>query len=69
MLMKKRTMTMMHQKLHQIKMAISCREEINISFSSKFNLSPDRDLEGGRRSLLAEARGRGVVVVNMNKGW
>lgn len=35
------------QKLYQIKMAISCWVEMNISFSSKFNLSPDRERKQG----------------------
>lgn len=59
---------MLHQKLYQIKMAISCWVQMNISFSSKFNLPPDWE-RGSREKLVVEARGWGVVVVNMNKGW
>lgn len=47
-----------HQKLYQIKMAISRWVQMNISFSSKFNLSPDSERKQ-RRSLLVEVRGSG----------
>lgn len=45
--MKKNNEGMLHQKLYQIKMAISCWVEMNISFSSKFNLSPDDERKQG----------------------
>lgn len=47
-----------HQKLYQIKTAISRWVQMNISFSSKFNLSPDSERKQ-RRSLLVEVRGPG----------